>query len=170
MNNSQIFEKSEKFDSKNNEKYSSEEEEEEKDETPGNTFIKVSRESFLSRDSIDLEDTTFEIEVVDSVAMTVLQVINYMIKANLVQIAISMKELGLIWGPITICLIALMSLGSLILILEVNKVAGQRSYLIFSEMVFGHLGSVIILICQFMSAFGGCLSFIVIFTHNFIQN
>lgn len=67
MNNSQIFEKSEKFDSKNNEKYSSEEEEEEKDETPGNTFIKVSRASFLSRDSIDIEDTTFEIEVVDSV-------------------------------------------------------------------------------------------------------
>ena len=141
----------------------SEEEEEEKEETPGNTFIKVSRTSFLSRDSIDLEDTTFEIEVVDSVAMTVLQVINCMIKANLVQIAISMKELGLIWGPITICLIALMSLGSLILILEVNKMTGQRSYLIFSEMVFGHLGSVIILICQFMSAFGGCLSFIVIF-------
>ena len=162
MSNSQIFEKPEKFDSKNNENLS-EEEEEEKEETPGNTFIKVSRTSFLSRDSIDLEDTTFEIEVVDSVAMTVLQVINCMIKANLVQIAISMKELGLIWGPITICLIALMSLGSLILILEVNKMTGQRSYLIFSEMVFGHLGSVIILICQFMSAFGGCLSFIVIF-------
>jgi len=86
-----------------------------------------------------------------------------MIKANLVQIAISMKELGLIFGPIAICTIALMSLISLNLILEVNQMTGQRSYLIFSEMLFGHFGSVIILICQFMSAFGGCLSFIVIF-------
>ena len=102
-------------------------------------------------------------EDVDRITMTILQVINCMIKANLVQIAISMKELGLIWGPITICLIALMSLISLNLILEVNKMTGQRSYLIFSEMIFGHTGSVIILICQFMSAFGGCLSFIVIF-------
>ena len=110
-----------------------------------------------------VEETTFEVEVVDSVTMTILQVINCMIKVNLVQIAISMKELGLIWGPITICLIACMSLISLNLILEVNKMTGQRSYLIFSEMIFGHFGSVIILICQFMSAFGGCLSYIVIF-------
>lgn len=137
--------------------------EEDEDEEESLPFIDNSRPSFLSRESIELDDTTFEVEVIDSVAMTVLQVINCMIKANLVQIAISMKELGLIWGPITICLIALMSLISLNLILEVNKMTGQRSYLIFSEMIFGHFGSVIILICQFMSAFGGCLSFIVIF-------
>ena len=126
-------------------------------------YIDVVRTSFFSRDSIDLEETTFEYEVVDSVAMTILQVINCMIKANLVQIAISMKELGLIWGPITICLVAIMSLISLNLILEVNKITGFRSYLLFSEIIFGHFGGVIILICQFMSAFGGCLSFIVIF-------
>ena len=138
-------------------------EEEEDDDEEGLAFIDISRPSFLSRDSIELEETTFEVEVVDSVTMTILQVINCMIKANLVQIAISMKELGLIWGPITICLIACMSLISLNLILEVNKMTGQRSYLIFSEMIFGHFGSVIILICQFMSAFGGCLSYIVIF-------
>ena len=30
-------------------------------------------------------------------------------------------------------------------------------------MMFGHFGSVVILICQFMSAFGGCLSYVVIF-------
>ena len=126
-------------------------------------YIDVVRTSFFSRDSIDLEETTFEYEVVDSVAMTILQVINCMIKANLVQIAISMKELGLIWGPITICSIAIMSLISLNLILEVNKITGFRSYLLFSEIIFGHFGGVIILICQFMSAFGGCLSFIVIF-------
>jgi len=126
-------------------------------------FVIDNRQSFLSRNSIDLEQETFEIEVIDSVWLTVLQVINCMIKANLVQIAISMKELGLIFGPIAICTIALMSLISLNLILEVNQMTGQRSYLIFSEMLFGHFGSVIILICQFMSAFGGCLSFIVIF-------
>lgn len=161
--NSGISEKDEKYEKTQSGIHEKEVEEEEKEEEEFNSFIKLSRSSFLSRDSIELEDTTFEIEIVDSVAMTVLQVINCMIKANLVQIAISMKGLGLIWGPITICLIALMSLVSLNLILEVNKVTGQRSYLIFSEMVFGHFGSVIILICQFMSAFGGCLSFIVIF-------
>ena len=138
-------------------------EEDEDDGYEGLAFIDISRPSFISRDSIELEETTFEVEVVDSVTMTILQVINCMIKANLVQIAISMKELGLFWGPITISLIAFMSLISLNLILEVNKMTGQRSYLIFSEMIFGHFGSVIILICQFMSAFGGCLSFIVIF-------
>ena len=143
-------------------------EEEEDDDEEGLAFIDISRPSFLSRDSIELEETTFEVEVVDSVTMTILQVINCMIKANLVQIAISMKELGLIWGPITICLIALMSLISLNLILEVNKMTGQRSYLIFSEMIFGHTGSVIILICQFMSAFGGCLSFIVILIKSYL--
>ena len=132
-------------------------------EESGPGFIDVYRPSALSRDGIELEENTFEFEVMNSVGMTVLQVINCMIKVNLVQIAISMKELGLILGPITICLIALMSLISLNLILEVNKKSGQRSYLIFSEMVFGHVGSVIILICQFMSAFGGCLSYIVIF-------
>ena len=141
-----------------------EDEEEEVNDDEENIFIEVSRPSFISRNSIDLEyNNEFEVEVMDSVAMTVLQVINCMIKANLVQIALCIKELGLIWGPITIILIALMSLISLNLILEVNKLSGQRSYLIFSEMIFGHLGSVIILICQFMSAFGGCLSYIVIF-------
>ena len=139
----------------------SEEEDEDDDE---DEFINVNRTSFLSRDSAFFEwNNEFEVEVVDSVWMTVLQILNCMIKANLVQIAISMKELGLIWGPITICLIAIMSLISLNLILEVNKMTGQRSYLIFSEMLFGHLGSIFILLCQFMSAFGGCLSYIVIF-------
>ena len=129
-----------------------------------NEFIRFSRASFLSRDSIDLDyDDHFEVEVADSVGMTILQVINCMIKANLVQIAMCIKELGLIWGPITIITIGIMCLISLYLLLEVNKATGQRSYLIFSEMIFGHFGSIIILICQFMSAFGGCLSFIVIF-------
>ena len=141
------------------------EDKEDKDKSKGKTYIKLSRTSFLSRNSLEFEedDYTFEVEVVDSVGMTVLQVINCMIKANLVQIAISMKSLGLIWGPITICVIALMSLLSLNLILEVNRMTGIRSYLIFSEEIFGHFGSILILICQFMSAFGGCLSFIVIF-------
>ena len=128
------------------------------------SYIGVYRPSFISRVSIDFEeDYLFEVEVVDSVVMTILNVINCMIKANLVQIATSMKSLGLIMGPITICIIALMSLISLNLILEANKMTGITSYLIFSERIFGHYGSIIILICQFMSAFGGCLSFIVMY-------
>jgi amino acid permease len=123
-----------------------------------------SQNSFLSTKSMELVvENVFEVEVAGSVWTTVLQVINCMIKANLIQIAISVKELGLIWGPIIICLIALMALLSLNLILEVNKVTGQKSYLIFGEILFGHFGSFIILICQFMSALGGCLSFIVVF-------
>ena len=127
------------------------------------TFVDISRPSFISRSSIDFQENKFEIEILDSVWMTVLQVINCLIKSNLVQIAISMKELGLIWGPITIITIAIMSLVSLNLILEVNKITGQRSYLIFSEIIFGHFGSIIILLCQFMSAFGGCLTYVVIY-------
>ena len=163
-NKTEKSESTEKSGQKETIKKEEDEEEECDDDDEENVFIDVSRPSFISRNSIDLEyNNEFEVEVVDSVAMTVLQVINCMIKANLVQIALCMKELGLIWGPITIILIALMTLISLNLILEVNKLTGQKSYLIFSEMIFGHFGSVVILICQFMSAFGGCLSFIVIF-------
>lgn len=147
------------------EKSGKDEEKKDNDEdTDDYEFVKDDdRPSFLSRNSIDLEQDTYEVEVVDSVWLTVLQVINCMIKANLSQIANSMKVLGLIWGPIVICLIATMSLITLNMILEVNQMTGQRSYLIFSEMMFGHFGSVLILICQFMSAFGGCLSYVVIF-------
>ena len=140
------------------------EKEKDKDIEKGQNYIDVYRTSFLSRHSIEFEeDYTFEVEVIDSVGMTVLQVINCMIKANLVQIALSMKSLGLIWGPLTICFISLMSLVSLNLVLEVNKMSGMRSYLLFSEEIFGHFGSIFILLCQFMSSFGGCLSYIVIF-------
>ena len=156
-NNLNKIDKSEKIEELQDE--SKEEEENNEDMI----YIDLERPSFYSSDSYELEYAHFEIEIVDSVAMTVLQVINCMIKANLVQMAVSMKNLGLIWGPITICLIAVMSLISLHLVLEVNRITGQRSYLIFSEMIVGHFGSFIILICQFMSAFGGCLSYIVIF-------
>lgn len=145
------------------EKSDKDEEKKDNEESDDNEFVKDDRPSFLSRNSIDLEQETFEVEVVDSVWLTVLQVINCMIKANLIQIANSMKILGIIWGPIVICIIATMSLITLNMILEVNQITGQRSYLIFSEMMFGHFGSVVILICQFMSAFGGCLSYVVIF-------
>ena len=56
-------------------------------------YIDLERPSFYSSDSYELEYAHFEIEIVDSVAMTVLQVINCMIKANLVQMAVSMKNL-----------------------------------------------------------------------------
>ena len=170
--NDELMEKSEKMPIKENveeEEEDSEEEiekenEKEKDKEKGQNYIDVYRTSFLSRHSIEFEeDYTFEVEVIDSVGMTVLQVINCMIKANLVQIATSMKSLGLIWGPITICFISLMSLVSLNLVLEVNRMSGMRSYLLFSEEIFGHFGSIFILMCQFMSSFGGCLSYIVIF-------
>ena len=140
-----------------------EEKKNKEDESDNFEFVKGDRPSFLNRNSIDLEQDKYEVEVIDSVWLTVLQVINCMIKANLIQIANSMKILGIIWGPIVTCIIALMSLITLSMILEVNQMTGQRSYLIFSEMIFGHFGSVVILICQFMSAFGGCLSYIVIF-------
>ena len=156
-----------KFNNLNIEGEKREKDEEKKDndkDSDDNEFIKDdNRPSFLSRASIDLEEDIYEVEVVDSVWLTVLQVINCMIKANLIQIANSMKLLGLIWGPIVTVSIALMSLTTLNMILEVNQMTGQRSYLIFSEMIFGHFGSVIILICQFLSAFGGCLSYIVVF-------
>ncbi len=130
-------------------------------------YIQVDRASFYingeEADDDDEEEEIYEVEIFDSVWMTILNIINCMIKANLVQIAFSMKELGLIWGPITICTIAIMALISLHMILQVNKLTGQSSYLVFSEMIFGHVGSVFILVCNFMSAYGGCLSFIVIF-------
>lgn len=104
-----------------------------------------------------------EINVFDSIIMTILQIINCIIKYTLVQIAFCIKVLGLGTGSIVIGVIALMSIYSVHMLMQVHKVTKEDSYLAFSDRMFGRKGKLIILILNFFSAYGSCLSYIIIF-------
>lgn len=104
-----------------------------------------------------------EINVFDSIIMTILQIINCIIKYTLVQIAFCIKVLGLGTGSIVIGVIALMSIYSVHMLMQVHKATKEDSYLAFSDKMFGRKGKLIILILNFFSAYGSCLSYIIIF-------
>ena len=106
----------------------------------------------------------YEIKVENHVVLIIIYFMNILIKANLVQMAYNMKVLGIIWGPITIFLIAVMSLISLNLILEVGESEGIKdNYLLIVEKKLGHWGSIIILLLQLIGCFGGSLSYVIVF-------
>ena len=117
----------------------------------------------ISLYTINFDAPLFEINIFNSIYMTILQIINCIIKYPLVQIAYCMKVLGLVWGSFTIIFISMCSLISLHLLLRVHKKTNERNYLIFSEMLFGKFGKFIILILNFFSAYGSCWSYVIIF-------
>jgi len=117
----------------------------------------------ISLYTINFDAPLFEINIFNSIYMTILQIINCIIKYPLVQIAYCMKVLGLVWGSFTIIFISMCSLISLHLLLKVHKKTNERNYLIFSEMLFGKYGKFIILILNFFSAYGSCWSYVIIF-------
>ena len=105
----------------------------------------------------------FELEIFDSMIMTLLQIMNCIIKTSLVQMAYCMKVLGIIYGVLGIILVSIISLISLDLLLIVHKISKENSYLTFSEKTFGIFGKFIILFLNFLSCFGSCMTFIIIF-------
>ena len=105
----------------------------------------------------------FELEIFDNMIMTLLQIMNCMIKTSLVQMAYCIKVLGIIYGILSIILFSILSLISLHLLLIVHKISKENSYLTFSEKTFGIFGKFIILFLNFFSCFGSCMTFIIIF-------
>ena len=126
------------------------------------SFSTSSRNSSFSSKNSLINKPIFEIEVFDSLYKTILQIINVIIKYSLIQIAYCMKVLGLLWGSIAIISISLFSLISLHLLLVVHKKTGDRNYLIFSEKSIGKWSKFVILILNFLSAYGSCWSFVII--------
>ncbi len=99
----------------------------------------------------------------NSVIMTITQIINCIIKSSLVQIAYCMKTLGMLYGSITIIIVAYFSLISLKLLMRVHERTKIKSYLLFSDVIFGKFGKFILLTLNFGSAYGNCLTFVKIF-------
>ena len=119
-------------------------------------------ESFLNEFSGSKKNFT-EIQF-QSFGMTILQFINCIMKSSLVQIAYCMKTLGLIYGSLAITIIAYFSTVTLKLLMDTHKRTKIKNYLIFSDKVFGKFGKFIILSLNFGSAYGNCLTFIIIFS------
>ena len=105
----------------------------------------------------------FELEIVNNIIMIILQIMNCIIKSSLVQMAYCIKVLGIIYGVGGIILVSIFSLISLHLLLIVQKISNENSYLNFSERTFGIFGKFIILFLNFFSCFGSCMTFIIIF-------
>ena len=99
----------------------------------------------------------------NSLIMTILQIMNCIIKSSLVQIAYCMKTLGMVYGSITIIIVAFLSLISLKLLMGVHERTKIKSYLLFSDRIFGKFGKFILLTLNFGSTYGNCLTFIKIF-------
>ena len=121
-----------------------------------------SQSTELEEEQADLGNK-LEINVIDSIVMTVLQIINCIIKYTLVQIAFCIKVLGLEFGVAVIGIIAIMSIYSVHMLMSVHKITKQSNYLAFSERMFGQCGKLLLLILNFFSAYGSCLSYIIIF-------
>ena len=125
-----------------------------------NINLTILEESFLNEFSGTKKHFT-EVHF-NSFIMTILQMINCIIKSNLVQIAYCMKTLGLVFGTFSIIIIAFLSSLSLKLLMKAHEKTNIRNYLVFSERIFGKFGKFIILIFNFGSAYGTCLSFVII--------
>lgn len=67
-----------------------------------------------------------EIRTFESLFMTVLQIINCIIRYTIIQIPYCMKVLGLVYGPLAISIIGLMSVFSVYMLIKVKEATGER--------------------------------------------
>lgn len=141
----------------------------EDDETSEKSLIRESihKEKDVIKEEIEEEQAELgnklKINVIDSIVMTVLQIINCIIKYTLVQIAFCFKVLGLEYGVAAIGIIALLSIFSVHMLMSVHMITKQNNYLAFIERIIGQWGKLLLLILNFFSAYGSCLSYIIIF-------
>lgn len=64
---------------------------------------------------------TLQIKTFDSLFMTILQIINCIIRYTIVQFPFCIRVLGLIYGPIIICIIGSMSIFSVYMLIKVRE-------------------------------------------------
>ena len=132
-----------------------------------NESIDSENENLIELDESFLDEFTgsknFTEVQFNSLLMTIFQIMNCIIKSSLVQICYCMKTLGIIYGSMTIIIVAFFSLISLKLLMGVHERTKIKSYLSFSDRIFGKFGKFILLTLNFGSAYGNCLTFIKIF-------
>lgn len=67
-----------------------------------------------------------EIITFTSLFMTVLQIINCIIRYTIIQIPLCFKVLGLVYAPLTICIIGLMAVFSVYMLIKVKESTGEK--------------------------------------------
>jgi amino acid permease len=66
----------------------------------------------------------------------------------------------LVYGPIWISVIGMMSVFSVYMLIKIKNITGEASYSSFAEKWWGLPGKIFILILNCLSSFGSCLSYI----------
>ncbi len=67
-----------------------------------------------------------ELRTFKSWFMTILSIINCIIRYTIVQFPFCMKSLGLFYGPIITCVIGLMSIFSVYMLIKVKEKTGEK--------------------------------------------
>jgi hypothetical protein len=84
----------------------------------------------LHQGRVDRSDThvinTFELKTFKSMFMTIMQIINSIIRYTIVQFPFCIRILGLIYGPLIICLIGVMSIFSIYMLIEVKGATSKK--------------------------------------------
>jgi hypothetical protein len=101
-----------------------------------------------------------EVRHFKSLFMTILQIINTIIRYTIVQFPFVIKTLGLIYGPIAIFIVGCLSLFSVYMLIKVKQHTGGNSYSMFAHKWWGMKGKVFIIILSMISSLGSCLSYI----------
>ncbi|MCQ2817745.1 MAG: hypothetical protein MJ252_10815 [archaeon] len=99
----------------------------------------------------------------NSPLFSILQCINFTIKYTLIQTSLTFKILGIIGAPMAIVCVSLISFYSVYLLVKVKKFTNLRNYMNMAEKTFGLPGKLIMLIINFLTAYGHCLCYIIIF-------
>lgn len=93
----------------------------------GKLKVNINFKSVGKNAIVDIElSTTIEIQTFKSLFMTIIQIINCIIKYTIVQFPFCFKVLGLVYGPIVIGVIGLLSIYSVYMLLKVKEATGER--------------------------------------------
>jgi amino acid permease len=69
---------------------------------------------------------TLELKTFKSMFMTILQIINSIIRYTIVQFPFCIKTLGLVYGPLIISLVGVMSIFSIYMLIEVKQATSKK--------------------------------------------
>jgi len=69
---------------------------------------------------------TLEVRTFKSLFMTILQIINCIIRYTIVQFPYCIRYLGIVYGPIIISVIGAMSIFSIYMLINVHQITGEK--------------------------------------------
>jgi hypothetical protein len=86
----------------------------------------ISIDAVKTSSNIIQQINTLEIKTFTSMFMTILQIINSIIRYTIVQFPYCIRVLGIIYGPIIICIIGIMSIFSIYMLIEVKNYTHKK--------------------------------------------